>query len=74
VNNSFVNQQAKAFAARLRKETGSVETQVSRAFALALGRKPRGWEMEASAKLVNESSLETLCWGLFNTSEFLYVE
>lgn len=74
MNNGFVNQQAKAFAARLRRETGNVDTQVSRAFALALGRKPQAWEFEASGRLVKESGLETLCWGLLNTSEYLYVE
>jgi hypothetical protein len=74
MNNGFVNQQAKAFAARLRQDSGAAEAQINRAFALALGRKPQAWEMKASAKLVEESGLETLCWGLLNTSEFIYVE
>ncbi|MBM3784034.1 MAG: DUF1553 domain-containing protein [Acidobacteria bacterium] len=74
MNNGFMNQQAKAFAARLRHETAAVEAQINRAFTLTLGRKPQGWEIDASAALVKESGSETLCWGLLNTSEFLYVE
>ena len=73
MNNSFVQNRARGLADRLRRETGEVERQVRRAFTLALGRPARPDELAASRGLVASSGLEALCWGLFNSSEFLHV-
>ena len=74
MNSSFVLRQAKYFAARVKKEAGSdVGREVNRAYVLALGRAPTVTEGARSAELVNSSGLETLCWTLFNMSEFVYV-
>ena len=73
MNNAFVQQRARGFAARLRREAPDLDSQVRRAFELGLGRSPRQGEMAASRELAEGGGLETLCWGLFNTSEFLYV-
>ena len=73
MNSAFVQQRAAGFAARVRKEATGVEAQVSRAFELAFGRRPDQREMDDSRSLVERHGLESLCWGLFNTSEFLYV-
>ena len=73
MNNAFVDARAEGFAARLRREAPDPPGQVRRAFELALGRVPGPREMAASLGLVRASGLESLCWGLFNTSEFLYV-
>ena len=73
MNNAFVQQRARGFAARLRREAPDLDSQVRRAFELALGRSPGQGEMAASRDLAERVGLETLCWGLFNTSEFLYV-
>ncbi len=74
MNNAFVHRQAKAFAERLSKEAPDTSSRVERAFALALGRAPRPDELASSAALIERHGLETFCWGMFNTNEFLYVE
>ena len=73
MNNAFVQHRARGFADRLRREARDPEGQVRHAYQLALGRHPDGPELAASLALIGEGGLESLCWGLFNTSEFLYV-
>ncbi|MDE2928031.1 MAG: DUF1553 domain-containing protein [Acidobacteriota bacterium] len=74
MNNAFVLRQARAFAGRVERESESGrEHQVRRAFRIALGRSPGREESRWSEDLVGEHGLSSLCWGLFNTSEFLYV-
>jgi len=75
LNAEFMVDQAEAFAERLKREAGAdVERQVERAFRLALGREPSEREAKASAAVVREHGLSTLCRALFNTNEFLYVD
>jgi len=73
MNNAFVQRQAKAFAELLMKEGNDTSSRVRQAFLLTLGREPRPDEMTESVALADRHGLETFCWGLFNTSEFLYV-
>jgi Protein of unknown function (DUF1553) len=75
MNNDFANRMAKAFAERLAREVGSKgDARIERAFRLALARAPKQDELNLSRDLVERYGLEQLCWGLFNTSEFLYVD
>jgi hypothetical protein len=46
---------------------------VQRAWRLTLGREPRRDEAREAATLVRQHGLESLCWALLNSSEFLYV-
>ena len=74
MNNAFVVRQANAFADRVEGEAGGdLGGCIRRAFALALGRAPRPDELAWSEDLVEKQGLTGLCWGLFNTSEFLYL-
>jgi len=73
MNNAFVNRQAAALAARLTREGGGAAAQIDRGFRLTLGRPPRPEEAASAAELVAAHGLEPFCWGLFNTTEFLYV-
>jgi hypothetical protein len=73
MNNDFVQRQSKAFAARLTKEAADNPLRIERAFRLALGRAPAEDELAQSTSLIDRHGLETFCWGLFNTSEFLNV-
>ena len=73
MNNAFVQKRARGLAERLQREVRGLDGQVQRAFELALGRSPREPELAASRSLAERGGLEALCWGLFNTSEFLYV-
>jgi hypothetical protein len=75
MNNAQSLRLAKTFADRVRGDAGGrVDAQIERAFRLALGRPPSAAEMQRGRALVAAQGLETLTWGLFNTSEFLYVE
>ncbi len=72
MNNDLVQRQAKAFAARLEREAPAGDARIALGFQLALGRAPDASEMNWSRELIRQHGLDQLCWGLFNTSEFLY--
>ncbi len=74
MNNEFVQLRVAALAERLRREAPDVDGQVERAFLLALGRPAREEENTSSRALVKQHGLAALCWGGFNTSEFIYVQ
>jgi hypothetical protein len=74
MNNAFVQRQARNFAGRLKAEAvGKSRAQTRLAWRLAFGREPRREETKEAATLVREHGLESLCWALLNTSEFLHV-
>jgi hypothetical protein len=74
MNNSFVLRQADHFAQRLRNQApADLPGQIQFAWRLALGRSPTPGESTAAAALAREHGLESVCWALFNSSEFLYV-
>jgi mono/diheme cytochrome c family protein len=75
MNNAAVLVQAKKFAERLERETGSdPHRQVARGFQLALGREPDADELARSVAFVKSSSrgLAEFCHVLFNLNEFVY--
>ena len=74
MNNAFVQRQAKAFADRLSQEGSTVSSRIEQAFLLAFGRLPGADEFACSTALIEEQGLELFCWGLFNSSEFVYVQ
>jgi hypothetical protein len=74
MNNPFVQRQTKAFAERLAKETTETASRVQRGFLLAFGRPPQADELAEAVSLVEQHGLESFCWSLFNTSEFVYVQ
>ena len=74
MNNAFVQRQARHFAGRLKAEAGDdMRAQTRLAWRLAFGREPRPEEAKEATALVREHGLESLCWALLNSSEFLYV-
>ncbi len=75
LNNSFVLTMSNHFADRLVRENGDdAETQVDRAWQLAIGRSPSDDERELSLKLVRDHGLAALCRGLFNINEFVAID
>lgn len=74
MNNAFVRDQAKRFAARLDREApGGPEAQVKLAFDVALGRKPSDKELrESSGFLKSGGLLEDFAHAVFNLNEFAY--
>ena len=74
MNNSFVLRQADRLAQRIEGEADEVlPAQVDRAYRLTLGRAPRSSEATRALAHVQMHGLESLCWALFNSSEFLYL-
>jgi hypothetical protein len=74
MNNAFVLRQAKHFAERVAREAGEdTAARVALAYRLALGRGPTATEKGRAVYHVRENGIESLCWVLLNTSEFLYL-
>jgi hypothetical protein len=79
-DSDFVNTEAKYFAERVRKETGSaIGEQIERAFLIALGRPPNAGEMEkvrtfAAIVPPKGDPLLGVCRVLLNSNEFVYVD
>jgi len=83
LNNAFVHEQSRAFAARLLREAGEQrENQIERAWWLAFSRAPTEKERAAAhSHLAGQMSsgdggpaLASLCHVLLNTNEFIYVD
>ena len=85
LNGEFANEQAAAFAARLRKEApGDVAAQVSRATRLTTGRTPTADEVKADVAFVarlkakhnldDAQALARFCLLCLNANEFVYLD
>ena len=90
LNDSFVQTQAAALAARITRESGErEEKQVERAFQLVLQRAPTKAELNASRSLLADQrkravaegtpepgrvALHSFCRGLLNVNEMIYVD
>ena len=75
-NGRVGSEEARHFAARIRKEAGdSLVTQIQLAFRIALARDPAPDELERMQQLAAAGDgLEGLCRVILNTNEFIYVE
>ena len=74
MNNSLVQRLSKSFSGRLEQEANNDgKNPIEQAWLYALGRKPTADERKRCETLAKEHGLETVCWVIFNTSEFLYV-
>ena len=72
-NSDFVNEQAKVFADRIRREAGGEpRTQVIHAYQVALSRQPTLEEQAVMAEFLKQHSLEQLCRAVLNLNEFVY--
>jgi hypothetical protein len=74
LNNKFTLEMSNRFAARLKKDSKTLETQIHRAHHLTTGRPPSATEMAALEKFAHQHGLPNLCRVLFNLSEFTYVD
>jgi len=74
LNDPFVHRQSAAFADRVQREAnGDLADAVRRATRLALGRESTDAETARAVSVAKEHGLRSVCWALFNTSEFLHV-
>ncbi len=75
MNHSFVLRIADEFAQRLQHEAkNDSPSAVRRAFALTYGRAPTADEITQCTAFVQKHGWPSLCRGLLNSSEFLYVD
>ena len=84
INGSFMNDQAQALAARLRREAGpDAPAQVALALRLATGREPTAAEVDRGVGLIlglrkendsAETALDTFCLVVLNLDEFIYLD
>jgi hypothetical protein len=81
LNDPFVHEQARAFAARIQKERKDDASRIERAYALTLGRAPTSEEAARSldyvsstrAQLDEKQAWESFARILFRLNEFVYV-
>ena len=74
LNNPFVLNQARLFAARLeRAAPGDVEGQIELAYRLALTRPPTAREAAVASELIGGQSLVDFAHVILNLNEFLYL-
>ena len=75
LNNPFVLRMATRMAERIAGRVGEdVNSQVIRAWQLAIQRDPDPREQRLSIELVRQHGLATLCRGLFNINDFVIIE
>jgi hypothetical protein len=73
LNGTFVEEQAAALAERLRRECGSsIESQIERAFELALARPPMPDELADVSGFIERQRQGFAL--VFNLNEFVYID
>jgi hypothetical protein len=73
MNNSFVQRQASALAHRVTREAKDTRDAIDMAYRHSLGRGATKAEIAEASAVVKERGLSSVCWALFNSTEFLYV-
>ena len=74
MNNAFVQRQASHLAERaLQTANDDVSSAIETSYRMALGRAPNGDELIRAIAVVKERGLASVCWALFNSTEFIYV-
>lgn len=74
MNNSVVQRQSHHFAERLvTLAPGNPSAQITQAYLLAYGRPASETELALVAPAAKEHGLSTICWAIFNSSEFVYL-
>ena len=74
MNNAFVQRQASHFADRtMQTANDDVSKAIETAYRMALGRTPNRDESIRAIAVARERGLASVCWALFNSTEFIYV-
>ena len=74
MNHSFIQRQATHLADRAMKTANHDQPQaIKTVYRLALGRLPSELELQRANEAVQQRGLFSVCWALFNSTEFLYV-
>lgn len=74
MNNAFIQRQAGHLAERaMQSAKGDVSLEIEAAYEFAIGRKPSEGEAKRAIVAAKERGLASVCWALFNSTEFIYV-
>ncbi len=74
MNNAFIQRQAGHLAERaMQSAKGDVILAIEAVYELAVGRKPTESEAKRAMVAAMERGLASVCWALFNSTEFIYV-
>jgi hypothetical protein len=73
MNDTFVLRQSRKLAERISGHSTNQEKQIYEAWQRTLGRPPSADEIAHAHDVISRADLQTLCWVLFNSSEFLQV-
>lgn len=74
LNHSFSLRMAEHFADHLTESAATLDDQISLAFRLLYSRSPDAEELKLSHSFVEKRGLAAFCRGLWNSSEFLFVD
>ena len=75
MNNSFVQRQANHLAERaMRSAKNEIGSAIEAAYQMTIGRNPTGEELKRAMSVAKERGLVSVCWALFNSTEFVYVQ
>jgi hypothetical protein len=75
MNNSFVLRQAANLASTAQRtaESPDLPGTVQAAYRLAIGRRANPDELQRAVRSAQDRGLESVCWALLNSTEFVYV-
>lgn len=74
MNNPFIQRQAVYLAERAMQSTNNdLVASIDAVYELAVGRKPGKDEADRAVAAAKERGLSSVCWALFNSTEFIYV-
>jgi hypothetical protein len=74
MNNSFVQRQAERLAQRVTRESqGDLRAAIALAYRYCFGREALPRELARADTVATEHGLQTVCWAMLNSTEFLYV-
>lgn len=74
MNHQFTVDMSAALAARISRESATVEGQIRQAFWLAFSRPPGEQELATAAELIATHGRTALCRALLNANEFVYID
>lgn len=74
MNNAFIQRQANHLSERaMQSAKNDLSTAVEFAYEFALSRKPNHEERQRALVAAQDRGLASVCWALFNSTEFVYV-
>ncbi len=73
MNDTFVLRQAEKLATRLEQNKSDPNQQIGELWQRTLGHEPDPDDLARAADVICHADLQTLCWVLFNSSEFLQI-